>query len=187
MNLIDDVMGKFLFNLKNRRPENGARAIRLGRPEGGVVKIFGLDNAGEKRIFNSGNIPGIMSDKTFVDNVKVFDSNTHILFGLIDILPGTEGNRIGGVIFLNAYPPKSTDDSSDLLHKSFGEKNSRHVVDRNRDKDRFDVSKTASVIQFVSPNSGKFGIKFIDNEIISFVLVPVAENDGVTEMHGIRK
>jgi hypothetical protein len=62
-----------------------------------------------------------------------------------------------GVIFLNAYPPKSTDDSSDLLHKSFREKNSRHVVNRNRDKDRFDVSKTASVIQFVSPNSGKFG------------------------------
>jgi hypothetical protein len=84
MNLINDIMGKFLFNLKNRRPKDGARAIRLGRPEGGVVKIFALDNAGEKRIFNSGNIPGIMSDKTFVDSVQVSDSKTHILFGLTD-------------------------------------------------------------------------------------------------------
>ena len=129
MNLIDDIMDKFLFNLKNRRPEDGVRAVWLGRPERGVVKIFGLNNASQERIFASGNIPGSMGDKTFVDSVKISDSKTPILFGLTYILPGTKGNGISGVIILNTCPPKSTDDSIDLLHKSFGEKNSRHVVD----------------------------------------------------------
>jgi len=73
---------------------------------------------------------------------------------LTDILPETKGNGISGVIILNTCPPKSTDDSIDLLHKSFGEKNCRHVVDRNGGKDKFDVSKSANVVQFVGPESG---------------------------------
>jgi len=43
------------------------------------------------------------------------------------------------------------------------------------------------VIQFVGPDSGKLRTKFVENEIISFVPVPVIENNGVTEVHGIRK
>jgi hypothetical protein len=108
MNLIDDILDKVLFNLENGRPKDGARAIRFGRPEGGRVKIFGLNNASQERIFCDGDIPGSMSDKTFVDSVKVSDAKTPILFGLADILLGTEGNRIGRVVFLNTCPPKFT-------------------------------------------------------------------------------
>ena len=43
------------------------------------------------------------------------------------------------------------------------------------------------MIQFVGPDSGKLRTKFVENEIISFVPVPVIENNGVTEVHGIRK
>jgi hypothetical protein len=110
-----------------------------------------------------------------------------ILFGLADILLGAESNGVGGIIILNTFPPKSTDDSNYFLHKGFGEKNSRHIVDKNRGKDRLDVSESASVVQFVRPNSGKFGTKFVENEIISFVPVPVIENNGMTEVHAIRK
>jgi hypothetical protein len=100
-----------------------------------------------------------MSDKTFVQCVKIYDSMTLVLFGLAYILPGTEGNGVGGIIILNTCPPKSTDDSIYFLDKGFGEKNRRHVVDRNRGKDRLDVSGSASVVHFVCLDYDKFGTK----------------------------
>lgn len=160
------------------------RAISFGHPEGGRVKIFGFNNASQERIFASGDITGSMSDKTFVHCVKISDSMTPILFGLADILLGTEGNGVGGIIIMNTCPPKSMDDSIYFLDKGFGEKNRRHV-DRNRGKEKLDVSGSASVVQFVHPDYGKFGTKFVENEIISFALVPVIENNGMTKVHGI--
>jgi hypothetical protein len=163
MNLINDVVNKVLFHQENRRLEDGARAISSGHLEGGRVKIFGFNNVSQERIFASGDITGSMSDKTFVHCVNISDSMTPILFGSVDILPGTEGNGVGGIIILNTCPPKSMDDGIYFLDKGFGEKNRRHVVDRNRGKDRLDVSGSASVVQFVRPDYGKFIMKFVEN------------------------
>ena len=128
-----------------------------------------------------------MSDQTFVDSVKVSDSEPPILFGLIDIFPGAEGNRIGRVIILDSSPPKLPNDSIDLFNKRFGEKNSGHVVDTNRGKNRLDVGESASMVKLVGFNSGEFGTELVDNEVISFIPISVTKDHGVAKVHSIRK
>jgi hypothetical protein len=43
------------------------------------------------------------------------------------------------------------------------------------------------VVEFVGFDSGKLRTEFVDNEIISFVSISVAENHWVAEVHSIRK
>ena len=103
------------------------------------------------------------------------------------IVPGAEGNRIGRVIILDSSPPEPPNDSSDPFNKSFGEKNSGHVVYRNRGKNRFDVGESASMVKFIGFDSGEFGAKLVENEIISLIPVPVTKNHWTTKVHSIRK
>lgn len=42
------------------------------------------------------------------------------------------------------------------------------------------------MVKFVGLESGEFGSKFSDDEIIGCVFVPVAENPRVTKMKGVR-
>ena len=134
MNLIDHILDKVIFNLKDTRPEDRARPISSGRPKRGGVEIFGFIDAGEEMIFVSGNVPGSMSDQTFVDSVKVSDSEPPILFGLTDIVPRSEGNGIGRAIILNTSPPKSSNDGGDFPNESFREEHSGHIVNRDGSK-----------------------------------------------------
>jgi hypothetical protein len=117
--------------LEDGRPKDGARAIRTGSPERSVGEILDFKDSSKKRVFIGGNVPGSLSDKTFINRIKVSDAYTTILFRLTDILPGAKGNWISGIIVLDASPPESTDNSSDFLYKRFGEKNHRHIIDRN--------------------------------------------------------
>ena len=93
MNLVNHILDKIIFNLKDRRPENRARPISSSRPKRGGVEIFGFIDAGEEIIFVSGNVPGSMSDQTFVDSEKVSDSETPIFFGLTNIFPGAAATK----------------------------------------------------------------------------------------------
>ena len=102
-------------------------------------------------------------------------------------IPGAEGNRIGRVIILDSSPPKPPNDSSDPFNKSFGEKNSGHVVDTNRGKNQLDVGEFASMVKLVGFNSGEFGTELVDNEVISFIPIPVTKDHGVAKVHSIRK
>jgi hypothetical protein len=78
--------------------------------------------------------------------MKVFDAKPTIVLALANIVPRPEGYRRGGVVLLNTGPPKSSNDGIDSFHKSLGEKNNRHVVDRNGRKNRLDVGKSPSVL-----------------------------------------
>ena len=42
MNLVNHILDKIIFNLKDRRPENRARPISSSRPKRGGVEIFGF-------------------------------------------------------------------------------------------------------------------------------------------------
>lgn len=42
------------------------------------------------------------------------------------------------------------------------------------------------MIKFVGSDSGKFGTEFIDDEVISLILITMTEDDGVTKVNSIR-
>jgi hypothetical protein len=92
---------------------------------------FWVVTSSKKRVFVGGNVLASLSVKTFIDRIKVSDAYNTILFRLTNILLGAKGNWISGIIILDASPPESTNNSSDFLHKRFGEKNHRHIIDRN--------------------------------------------------------
>jgi len=127
--LEDNIVAKIFFNLHDRRPKNGLRSSIVSSPERGVVKVFGFENRGEERIFVISNVISGTDKEASVHSVNAPDAKTTIVFALTNVVPRSIGNRRGGVILLNTRPPESSDDRSDFLHKSFGEKNSRHVVD----------------------------------------------------------
>lgn len=60
--------------MEDRRPEDGARVIRIGSPERSVGEILGFKDSSKKRVFVGGNVPGSLSDKTFIDRIKVSDA-----------------------------------------------------------------------------------------------------------------
>jgi predicted nucleotide-binding protein (sugar kinase/HSP70/actin superfamily) len=43
------------------------------------------------------------------------------------------------------------------------------------------------MVKFVSFDCGEFSLKFVKDELICFVPVIMIKNDGVTQMHSIRK
>jgi hypothetical protein len=61
-----------------------------------------------------------------------------------------------------------------------------HVVNRNRGKNRFDISKSSRMVEFISLNSSKLGPEFINDEFIGFISISVIENHGMTKVHNIR-
>ena len=72
-----------------------------------------------------------MGNEAPVDSVKISDAEPTVVFVLADVIPRPEVYGRGGVILLNASPPESSYDGINSFHKSPGEKNSRHVIDRN--------------------------------------------------------
>ena len=81
------------------------------------MEIFRLQDASEEVVFVSGNIPGNMGDKAFVNSIEVSDFKSSILLRLANVFPRAESNRIGRIIILNTGPPESTNDSVDFLHE----------------------------------------------------------------------
>jgi hypothetical protein len=79
-----------------------------------------------------------------------------------------------------------SNDGGDLFHKRFREKNSGHVVDRNRGKNRLDVGESASMVKLVGFDSGEFGAELVKNEIISFIPISVTEDHRMTKVLSIR-
>lgn len=104
VNLIGGILDQVLFDLKDRQPEEGTRAVRLGLPKGGGMEVFSFDNTGKKRIFSSSNFPSGVSNQTFIHIVEIPDSKATIVLGLADVIPRTESNRISGIIILNTSP-----------------------------------------------------------------------------------
>lgn len=63
-----------------------------------------------------------------------------------------------------------------FLNEGLGEKDSARVVDRDGGKDRFNVNKSASMIQFVGLDGGKLCPEFVEDKLVGFVAIPVIEN-----------
>jgi len=126
-----------------------------------------------------------MSDKTFVNHVKISNTKAVILFALTDVLPGAKSNRISGVVVVNTGPPEPSYDRINVFNKGFGEKDSGHIIDWDRSKNRLDVSESACMIKLVSSNNSELGTNFTDDEIVSFVLVSMTKNHWMTQMHSI--
>ena len=80
-------------------------------------------------------------------------------------------------VFLNFCPPESSNYSSNLINENFGEKHSRHIINRNRGKNRFDVSQASSMVQLVGLDSSELIAEFVNDEIISFGSVIVIEDE----------
>jgi hypothetical protein len=53
------------------------------------------------------------------------------------------------VILLNTGPLESSNFGINSFHKSLGEKNNRHIVDRNGRKNRLDIGKSTSMVELV--------------------------------------
>jgi hypothetical protein len=107
--------------------------------------------------------------------MKVTDAKATILLGLTDIFPGAKGNGTGGIVVLDSCPPKFANDSVNFLNKGFQKKNRGHIVNRNGDKDRFDVSDPACMVKLIGLDSSKLGSEFVNDESISFIPVSVVE------------
>lgn len=187
MDLVDGVMDEIISNLKDGGPKDGARAISSSCPEGIVAEIFGIENSTQEGIRIGSNVPCSMGDKALVDIVEIPDTQTSIFLTLADIFPGAKSNWIGRVVILDPGPPEPLDDSVNFFDEILGEKDRGHVVNRDGSQDKFDVSESTSIVQFVSFNSSEFSSKFIDNEFIGFVAVSVTENHGMTQVNGIGK
>lgn len=94
-----------------------------------------------------------MNNENFVDIVKISNTKATIVFALTDVFLGAESNRISGVDILNAHPPEPSNYRVNFFNKGFGEKDSGHIIDRDGSKNRLNISESASMIKFVSPNS----------------------------------
>lgn len=86
---------------------------------------------------------------------------------------------------MNACPPKSSNHSSNLVNEIFREKHSRHIVNRDGGKNRFNVGKPTSMIQLVGFDSGELRTEFVNDEIISFGSVTMIEDEGVAKVDGV--
>jgi hypothetical protein len=48
------------------------------------------------------------------------------------------------------------------------------------------ISKPTCMVKFVGSDRGKLCTKFIDNKIVSFVLIPVTKNNWMSKVHSTR-
>ena len=99
-----------------------------------------------------------------------------MLFGFADVIPRVIGNETGVLFFLNSCPPKPFKNCVNFFNESFGKKNSRHVINRNGSKHRFDILQPISMVKFISLESTKFSKEFVMNEVVSFVFVSMTED-----------
>jgi len=66
-------------------------------------------------------------------------------------------------------------------------KNCRDVVDRDGSKNGFNVGKPSCMIEFIGLDSSKLGSKFVDDELIGFIPISMAEDHGMAKVKSIRK
>ena len=75
------------------------------------------------------------------------------------------------VFTLDTRPPKGSNDRIYFFHKSIGNKDNGHIVDRDGGKNRVDVGEAFNMVKLVGLHCGEFGSKFVDNELILPALV----------------
>jgi len=97
---------------------------------------------------------------------------------LTDIFPGSEVNRVSGILLLNSCPPKSFNDSCQFSNKGFGEEDGSHIINMNGRENRLNIGESTSMVKFVGLNSGKFCMKFILDKSISFVPIFMVKTRG---------
>jgi len=68
-------------------------------------------------------------------------------------------------------PTKRVECTIDFFHKSIGNKDNGHIVDRDGGKNRVDVGEAFNMVKLVGLHCGEFGSKFVDNELILPALV----------------
>lgn len=109
--------------------------------------------------------------------MKVTDAKATILLGLTDIFPGAKGNGTGLEASSSWIPAHQNLRMIVLIFstKVFKKKNRGHIVNRNGDKDRFDVSDPACMVKLIGLDSSKLGSEFVNDESISFIPVSVVE------------
>jgi hypothetical protein len=179
MKLVDGVGGEVMFDLHDRRPIDRSGAPIRSIPEGIKRVIFGLKDSREEWIFVGGNVPSRVNDKTFIDQLHVPDAKSTLFCRFADMIPRAISYGIGMLLFLHACPPKSPNNRVNFLNKSFGEKNSGHIIYRNRRKHRLNVLKPSCMIKFVSLKGPKFSKELVKNKIVSSVFIPMAKNHGM--------
>jgi hypothetical protein len=149
MNLNYGILLQNMFNLQNRSPEDGTRSCISGSPKGGIGVIFSLQNVGKERVFICDNIPSCVDKQAFINELHISNAETTFIFRFADIIPRAKSNRVSGIFSLNTCPPKVPDDGVNFVDESFGEKHSRHVVNRNRRQDRIDVLESTRMVELV--------------------------------------
>ena len=83
--------------------------------------IFGLEDRGKKRVLVGDYVPSSLGEEAFIDSIQVPNSKASIFLRLADIFPGSESNRIGGIVILNTSPPESSNDGIDFANEGLGE------------------------------------------------------------------
>jgi hypothetical protein len=72
--------------------------------------IFGSKNNSKIGVPFNSYVPGCSNNGTAVDVEKIPNSQSPIIFGLTDVIPGSEVKGGRNIIFLNVSPPKSSND-----------------------------------------------------------------------------
>ena len=67
--------------MEDRRPEDGARVIRIGSPERSVGEILGFKDSSKKRVFVRGNVIGRMSEEASINSIKVPNTKPPLSLG----------------------------------------------------------------------------------------------------------
>jgi len=105
------------------------------------VIVFSLKYRREKRVFVISNVINSMGEEASIDSMQIPDPQPPIFLGLADNVPRAKSNRRGRIVVLNTRPPKPSNDGIDFFHKGLGEKNSGHIVNWDRSKDRLYVGE----------------------------------------------
>jgi hypothetical protein len=93
--------------------------------------IFGFKH-NRKKIFFCGYIPGRVNNKAFINNMQVSYTEATLLLRPADVFPRAVGNMACSLVLLNSCPPESLDNDVNFFYERSGEKDSRHVVNRDR-------------------------------------------------------
>jgi len=132
VNLVDDIGVEMVSDFENGRPIYGFGDISTGFPEGSRRIVFGLKNIRKQRVFIGGNVPSQVNEKALINQFQIPDPKTTLLSRFADVLPRTKGNRSGLIFFLHTCPPEFSHNRVKFFNKSFGEKNSGRVINRDR-------------------------------------------------------
>ena len=132
MELIFGVGRLLILYLHNRGPIDRSSSIYRGCPKGMIGVIFGLKDSSQKRVFISCHIPSRVNNQAFVHQFHISNSESTLFFGFANVIPRAKHNGTCVLFFLNSCPPKPSKNCVNICDESFGEKNSRNVINRNR-------------------------------------------------------